>query len=353
MHFGACGGCAVDDVFAIDKRTLLIAALAKAGFAEAPVAPLVTTPLGTRRRVDLAVTRHGAELALGLHRARSAEVVDMHECVLLEPALLALLPKLRVLLRGLQALRRAGAVIINLLDHGPDFLVRMDAAFTEPDTRRLVDFCRANGVLRVSVAVRDAAPELVAMLQPPVLTFSGVAVEPPPGAFLQASRAGEAAIVSAVLAGLPKLTAKSRIAELYAGVGTLGFALAREARVEAYEGAADAAVAQDAAIRRANLAGRMAVTVRDLARRPLQPAELAGRAAVVLDPPYAGAGPQMRFLAASGVARIIYVSCNPAALAADAAVLRRAGYAVVAATPIDQFPYSENVESVVVLGRLK
>ncbi len=51
--------------------------------------------------------------------------------------------------------------------------------------------------------------------------------------------------------------------------------------------------------------------------------------------------------------RILYISCNPDALAVDAAQLHRAGYAVLAATPIDQFPYSENVESVVVLEKVK
>jgi 23S rRNA (uracil1939-C5)-methyltransferase len=72
---------------------------------------------------------------------------------------------------------------------------------------------------------------------------------------------------------------------------------------------------------------------------------------VVLDPPYAGAGPQMKNLAAAGVKRIIYVSCNPDALATDAFALARAGYQVLSATPIDQFPFSENVESVVVFAK--
>jgi 23S rRNA (uracil1939-C5)-methyltransferase len=62
---------------------------------------------------------------------------------------------------------------------------------------------------------------------------------------------------------------------------------------------------------------------------------------------------QMRFIIASNVPRVIYVSCNPEALAHDATQLRRAGYAVLAATPIDQFPFSENLESVVVFGKGK
>jgi 23S rRNA (uracil1939-C5)-methyltransferase len=73
--------------------------------------------------------------------------------------------------------------------------------------------------------------------------------------------------------------------------------------------------------------------------------------AVVLDPPYAGAAAQMRFIVAAAAPRIIYVSCNPDALARDAFLLHRAGYKLLAATPIDQFPYSENLESVVVFAK--
>ena len=352
-HFGLCGGCAVDDRAAIDKFSLLRSALIRAGYENPPVAPLVEIPLRTRRRADLAATRSGAVVTLGLHRSRSAEVVDMQECVLLDPGIVALLPPLRMLLRSLEGFRKAASVVINLLDNGADILVRGDADFTGPDRNKIIAFARAQNVPRFSIAKDKAEPEPVITLNPPVITLSAIPVEPAPGAFLQASRAGEAAIIAAVLAGLPKLTAKSRIAELYAGIGTLTFAVARLARVEAYEGNADAVTAQERAIRRNNLAGRITLTQRDLSRRPLQLPDLTARAAAILDPPYAGASVQMRFLIAASVPRIIYVSCNPDALAKDAHALANAGYTLLAATPIDQFPYSENLESVVVFGKPK
>jgi len=351
QHYGICGGCAVDSLTAIDKRGLVIAALTKAGYPNPQVAPLVTTPLNSRRRADLAATRHGSTIALGLHRARSAAVVDMQDCALLDPRIFALLAPLRTLLRSLESFRRAGAVIINLLDHGPDILLRLDADLTTPDRRRLIGFAQDHNARRISAAKDSAAPELVAMLQPPVITLSGIAVEPSPGAFLQASRAGEAAIIAAVIAGLPKLKPKAKLIELYAGIGTLSFALAQHARVAGFEGEAAAAAAQDKAIRAANLAGRMSIFHRDLARRPLQPTEFTGAAAVILDPPYAGAGPQMKFLRTANIPRIIYVSCNPAALATDAYQLNQSGYKLLTATPIDQFPFSENIESVIIFEK--
>jgi 23S rRNA (uracil1939-C5)-methyltransferase len=352
-HFGVCGGCAVDDRGAIDKSGLLREALIRAGYENPAVAKLVEVPLQSRRRVDLAATRNGSVIALGLHKARSAEVVDMQECVLLDARIVALLPPLRELLRRLEGFRRTASVMINLLDNGPDILLRTDADITGPDRTKLIAFARLHDILRISVAKDKGEAEPVIILASPVITLSGIAVEPAPGAFLQASAQGEAAIIAACLAGLSRLAGKSRIAELYAGIGTLTFALVKHSRVEAYEGAADAVAAQELAIRRSNLAGRIKLAARDLARRPLQAAELNGCAAVVLDPPYAGAANQMRFLTAAAVPRVIYVSCNPKALAADAYALKKAGYALLAATPIDQFPYSDNLESVVVFGLSK
>jgi len=280
-------------------------------------------------------------------------VVDVRECAVLLPEVVALAGPVREVLRRMEGFRREGSVVVNMLDGGADVLVRVDGKVSAPDRAKLVAFARENRVVRISMAEGEGEPEAVAILAPPVITMSGIAVEPAAGAFLQASREGEEAIVAAVVAGLPRMMkAKDRIVELYAGVGTISFALRAYARVEAYEGNGAAVAAQEVAIRRHNLAGVMRVTQRDLARRPLKTEEMAGAAVVVLDPPYASAGAQMKNVAASGVKRVIYVSCNPAALATDAGWLRKVGYEVVSAVAIDQFPYSDNVESVVVFTKV-
>jgi 23S rRNA (uracil1939-C5)-methyltransferase len=48
---------------------------------------------------------------------------------------------------------------------------------------------------------------------------------------------------------------------------------------------------------------------------------------------------------------VVYVSCNPAALSRDAAILLGSGYALTAAVPIDQFLWSARLESVVAFSR--
>ena len=139
---------------------------------------------------------------------------------------------------------------------------------------------------------------------------------------------------------------KGSIAELFAGCGSITFAMARHARVTAWEGDAAASSALRQAANHAGLAARIAVTQRDLARQPLQAKELAAFAAVVLDPPFAGAAAQAAQIAAAKVPVVVYVSCNPATLARDVRMLRHAGYRLVATKLIDQFLWSEELESV-------
>lgn len=350
-HFGACGGCVAqhmpDAAYGNWKTAQVATALRRAGFPDVPIAPMARTPPGERRRMDLALRRAGAGVSIGLHRPHSGEVIDIAACEVLRPALVALIAPLRGLAARLTGLRREGSAVVNLLESGPDLLLRTDAALTLADRIALTAFARAHGLPRVSWARRDDAPEPVCVLRPPVITLSGVPVTPPPGAFLQASAAGEAAIIEAVLAALPNpLPARARIAELYAGCGTLTFALARHARVCAWESEPASLASLTAASRQAGLAGRVEARARDLARQPLSAAELAGFAAVVLDPPHAGAAPQMATIAAARVPCVVYVSCNPAALGRDARILAASGYRAAHVTPIDQFLWSARVESV-------
>ncbi len=353
-HFGpragACGGCSVqhwaDPAYAAWKAGLLEDTFRKLGFGGA-LPPLVRTPPLARRRMDLAIRREkSGDIHIGLHARRSTEIVDMTACTVLHPKLFDLVQGLRTVLRSMDGLKREASAVVNLLDSGPDLLLRTDAALSSRDRQRLTELATTHALPRIAWAhgTRDL-PEPACLLRPATATFSGRATPIPPGAFLQASREGEDAIRDATVAALPPMSAKSRIVELFAGVGTLSHALAEHGRVQAFEGDVDAVAALRAA---GNL--RVSATVRDLARQPLQAAELKGAAAIVLDPPFGGAMAQMPALAASGVP-IVYVSCNPAALLRDGRVLTSAGYRVDTALAIDQFLWSARVEGVVSFRR--
>lgn len=349
-HFGPCGGCTLqhwqDDAYAKWKAAQVTDALRRMDATVAtPV--LARTPPAARRRMDLAIRREGPVIRIGLHRRRSREIVDMHACPVLHPKLFTLVQALRPVLQRLTGLRREGSAVVNLLDSGPDLLLRTDAPLTAGDRVLLTALANAHGLPRISWEPSQARgstglTEPACSLRPATTSFTGVVTTIPPGAFLQASREGEAAIVAAVLTALPEnMAAKARVIELFAGTGSITHALATRGRVQAYEG--DAA-AYDALRRAGN--PRVLATQRDLARQPLQAAELKGAGAIVLDPPHGGALAQMPALAASGVP-IVYVSCNPAALARDGRVLLQAGYQVASVAAIDQFLWSARVESVV------
>jgi 23S rRNA (uracil1939-C5)-methyltransferase len=350
-HFGSCGGCVLQhwDTAGYQgwKAALLTAALHRAGFVEPPVAPIRPGHQAERRRMDLAARRTQSGMKLGLHRLRSSDVVDLTECQVLHPELFSLLDPLRRVLARMQSVRREASVVANLLDSGVDLLVRTDAALPLADRTALTEFARAHRLPRIAWARGGDVPEPVCILRPPTTLLSGIVVTPPPGTFLQATQRGEAAIIAAVLAGVgDKMPARARIADLYAGCGTLSFALVGRARVAAWDADAAPVAALRAGANHAGLAGRIEATQRDLSRQPLLATELDGFAAIVLDPPHAGAPAQTAQIAAARVPAVIYVSCNPAALSRDARVLREAGYRLEAAVPIDQFLWSARLEAV-------
>jgi 23S rRNA (uracil1939-C5)-methyltransferase len=353
-NFGPCGGCTVqhwsDDPIAAWKQARLAEALSRAGAAGTVIGPVATSPPGSRRRADLAIRRTADGVALGLHdRLEPSRVFDLGEvCLVLAPPLVALFGPLRALMRRITGFRREGSAVLNLLESGPDLLLRTDAALSAGDRALLADFGKAHGLPRIAWALNAGTPEIAAQSATVRHSLAGHPVIPPPGGFLQATPEGEAAIVAAVMAGLPKkLTGRARILDLFAGIGTLSFPLAARGRITAIEGGAAAV----AALQAASGQSRIAAERRDLARRPMMAAELKDFAAVVLDPPFAGAAEQMGQLARSTVPRIIYVSCNPSALGRDAKILLQSGYRIVAAVPIDQFRWSAHLESVITFAR--
>ncbi len=366
-HFGLCGGCALqhlDEAAYRDwKRGLVVEALARRGLTGAEVGslvgPLVSVPPGTRRRATLAAYRgRDGRVHLGFHETRGHAVVDLTACLILHPRLFALLAPLRGLLGTLlagggRAGARAGAAL-TLTETGVDLLL---TSLDSPDLEAreaMAAFAEARDLARLSWSAGEGkGAEPVALRRAPRVRFSGVAVTPPPGGFLQPTAEGEAALVDAVLRGLPK--GAERFADLYAGCGTFTFALASRGRVHAVEGDSAALEALSAAARAAGLdagiGGRVEAEVRDLARQPLMAAELGRLDALVFDPPRAGARAQAEQIAASRLPAVVAVSCNPHTFARDARLLVDGGFELLEVTPIDQFAWTGHLELVAIFRR--
>ena len=339
-HFPLCGGCRlqhVDDAAYRHYLTDRVAdALAAQNVAPAEIRAPHLSPPRSRRRASLRAERRGRQALLGFNAAASHRIVDMRECHILRPELFALVGPLRDLLGALPPWRGQHEVRLALCDQGVDLLIEGLGFEGLAQAETVAAFAAAQRLARF--AIDDGfGPQTLWEPEPVTVTLSGVAVPLPHGAFLQATMDGEAALQAAVAEAVGEASA---VADLFAGLGT--FALALRGRVYAAEAARDPALALGAAAKRA---GRpVFVEHRDLYRRPLDPAELARFAAVVLDPPRAGAREQAVQIAASVVPQIAYVSCNPATFARDARLLVDGGYRLAWVVPIGQFRWSTHVE---------
>jgi 23S rRNA (uracil1939-C5)-methyltransferase len=338
-HFPECGGCQlqqVDDAAYADYLAGRIAHALDAQGLAAEIRPARISPPNSRRRAALKAERRGKTVLLGFNAEASHRIIDMRECHILRPELFALVAPLRVLLGTLLGPRASGAVSMTMADQGVDLLLdRIDADSLEA-AEALSAFAAEHKLARLGLD-DGYGPQTRWEPEPVTITLGGVPVPLPAGAFLQATREGEAALVAAVR----EAVGEGRVvADLFAGLGT--FALALEGRVLAAEAARDAALALKAGV---NAAQRQVfVDHRDLFRRPLTTSELSRFEAVVLDPPRAGAREQVAQLAGAATPRIAYVSCNPATFARDARMLADGGYRLDWVQPVGQFRWSTHVE---------
>ena len=333
-HFPECGGCQLQHADDEAYRDYLVSrvetALAQHDLTADIREPHLSPPT-SRRRATLRALKVGRGVALGFNAEKSHRIVDMRECHILRPELFALVAPLRELLADLLQPRRTAEVQLTLIDQGTDVLLKGVNAEGLSAIEQLMAFAAEHRLARLSID-QGLGPEVSYEPEPATVTLSGVPVTFPAGGFLQATADGEAALIEAVREGV---VGALRIADLFAGLGT--FALAVRA---AYAAEASRDIA--AALKRVALA--ISVEHRDLYRRPLDVSELAKFDAVVLDPPRAGAAEQVAALARSSVARIAYVSCNPATFARDARALVDGGYALHWVKPVGQFRWSTHVE---------
>jgi 23S rRNA (uracil1939-C5)-methyltransferase len=351
-HFPSCGGCQLqqltDDAYADYVRDRVSGALAGQDIGAREIeAPHVSPPM-SRRRASLRVVRLGKTVQLGFFTQGSHRIVDIKECHVLDPRLFALVAPLRSLYAGMLKREGVGSVDMALVEQGVDVTLSGLEPQGLEQTEAMLDFARANGLARLILEGEDG-PVTFWEPDPVTVRFGALPVGYPPRAFLQATVDGEAALVAAVRAGLGDAM---MVADLFAGIGTFALSVADDVpgrKVYAAEAAHELVFALKSGGNR--LPGRIFPEHRDLFRRPLTAKELNRFDAVVLDPPRAGAQEQVRELAGSTTPRIVYVSCNPASFARDAAMLVAAGYVIDRVKPVGQFRWSTHVELVAVFSR--
>lgn len=339
-YFTRCGGCAVQTLapaaYAAWKRGLLVAALSLAGV-EADVAPLLDAHGQGRRRATFhARVPDGGRTEVGFMQARAHKIIEIDACPVLDPRLGQAIATARAIAKALAGLAKPLDIIVSATDAGLDIDLRGPGKLGEAERQSLVEAALAHDVARLS-----NHGIIVLERRRPVLRMGDALLELPPGAFLQATEAGEQALAARVLAALQ---GDKRVADLFAGVGTFALRIAAHADVEAFDSERAALEALSKASRGAAVSRPVEIQTRDLFHRPLLPAELADFDAVVLDPPRAGAEAQMHALAASSVPKIVSIACDAQSFARDAAILMAAGYRPDIIEPIDQFRFSAHME---------
>ncbi len=340
-HYKSCGGCQLQhasDGFVADWKVDVVRTALAAQGVEAPMRPIQTSPPRSRRRAVVSVRRTKKGALAGFHGRASDTIVEIPDCHLLDPALIAGIPVAKALAYLGSSRKGKLSVTLTLSAVGLDVSVRGGKPLDGPLELELAQATEQNGLARLTW---DG--EVIAMRQPPVQQFGPARVVPPPGAFLQATKDGEQSLTKAVLEIVKD---RKRVADLFAGSGTFSLPLARDAEVHAVEDEAAMMQALDQAWRATQGLKKVTTEARDLFRRPLMPDELKRFDAVVLDPPRAGAAAQVAELAESGCPVIAYVSCNPVSFARDAKQLINAGYTLEWVQVVDQFRWSSHTELV-------
>ncbi len=344
-HYKSCGGCNLQhasDAFVENwKQEFVRHALTAQGL-EAEFRPLYTSPERSRRRATFAARRTKKGAQVGFYTAGSDIITPIVDCQVMVPDLVEALPFVEQLAVLGSSRKTPLAVTVTSSIGGLDVSVKQGKPL---DAKLRMELAQLFGSYPVARLTWD--DDLVAMEQPPSQSFGVAQVTIPAGAFLQATKDGELALLKSV----QEITqGAKRIMDLFAGCGTFSLPLAKHAEVHAIEGEAEMVAALDTGWRRAQGLHKVTATTRDLFRRPVLPEEFnpfgAEFDAVVIDPPRAGAEAQTAELARSNVPIIAYVSCNPVSFARDARILVDAGYRLNWIQVVDQFRWSAHAELV-------
>lgn len=358
MHARICGGCNLQHLPAADQLALKQRSLAEQLSRVAGIeprqwaAPLTGPEFGYRRRARLAVRwdQKARQLAVGFRASASQDIVSIKECPVLVQALQTLLPHLLAVMHELERPQAIGH--LELFSGTADaLLVRHTAALAPADLQRLSAFAQAQGVQlwlqgEGAPQPRDAAYRLGYRLP-----AWDVDLAWRPGDFVQVNAPVNEAMVAQALDWLAP-QAGERVLDLFCGLGNFSLPLARlGAQVVAVEGV-DEMVERARTNAQHNGLDTAHFYQADLSK-PLAEARWAegGFAAVLLDPPRDGAFEMVRQMTTLGARRVVYVSCNPATLARDAAELVRQGFRLERAGVLDMFPQTAHVEAMALFER--
>ncbi len=346
-HFKSCGGCQLQhasDGFLEQWKADVVRDALEAHGLTAEFVPMHISPPQSRRRATLSARRTKKGAMSGFHAKGSDVIIEIPDCTLLHPDLIAARPAVEALAQVGTSRKQALSVTLTLSGAGVDAAVQGGKPLDGSLRIELAGVAQTHDLARLSWE-----GERIVTRRAPVQIFGKASVEPPPGAFLQSTVEGEAALLEEVA---DIVRGAGHVVDLFAGCGTFALPLATDHAVHAVEGDSAMTDAMDKAWRGVEGLCALTTEARDLFRRPLEPDELAHFEAAVIDPPRAGAEAQVARLIDSSIPMLAYVSCNPTSFARDARTLCDAGYRLERLKVVDQFRWSAHVELVAAFARV-
>ncbi|MCQ4312758.1 23S rRNA (uracil(1939)-C(5))-methyltransferase RlmD [Pseudomonas stutzeri] len=357
-HARVCGGCNLQHLAAADQLELKQRSLAEQLSRLAGIEPQIwATPLsgpefGYRRRARLAVRwdNKARRLDVGFRAGASQDIVSIHECPVLVQPLQMLLPALLAVLQALDKPQAIGHVEL-FSGTSEAVLVRHTVALADADLQRFKAFALEQGAQLWLQGEGQPQPLESAYRLGYRLPAWDLELAWRPGDFVQVNAPVNEAMVAQALEWLVPEPGE-RVLDLFCGLGNFALPLARKgAEVIAVEGVEE--MVERARTNAAHNGLENAHFYQADLSKPLIEAQWAkgGFAAVLLDPPRDGALELARQMQTLGARRVVYVSCNPATLARDAAELVRQGFQLKRAGVLDMFPQTAHVEAMALFER--
>ena len=365
VYFGLCGGCSMQHVDAYAQAAIKQRVLEDALWHIGRLRPELLYPVihgpawGYRRRARLSsryVEKKGGVL-VGFHEKRSSFVVDMQSCAVLTPKVSALLPELRQLILGLSIRDRLPQIEVAVGGADSVLVLRILDPLSDEDGAALRAFADRQALI---LYLQSGGPNTLTLFHPPAVAALSytlpefdIELQFGPLDFTQVNHDVNRMLVRRALALLQPKPGE-RVLDMFCGLGNFTLPIARSgAQVVGVEGSA-ALVARAAANAEHNgLAGNTEFQVANLFAATTQSVAALGACdSMLIDPPREGAIDLVKALAGQGPARIVYVSCSPATLARDAALLvHEQGYRLRGAGIANMFPQTSNVESIALFER--
>ena len=348
VNYEVCGGCtlqhAEDGFYRNWKVEIVRDALRKRSLSPRVWREPVFLPGGNRRRATFAAFKKNNHVTLGHFRRRSDRLTDISVCLIADPAIMALRAKLVTLLAPVLQDGFSAGIFIQTVGGQFEIVITGPIGKTgkpDPQVRdAITQLAEAAEVDRIGWRASDRDHvEVIVQRHPLRAKFGVLDVALPPLSFLQPTKAGEDALVAAVMELMPR---SGKFADLFSGCGTFSGPMLERGAVDAYENVGPAI----RALEKSKGAKPLRAFSRDLFKDPLRRNEANRYDVIVFDPPRAGAQEQVKALASSKTPRLIAVSCNPATFARDARILVDGRYRLDSVKVIDQFTWSHHVELV-------